>query len=75
MYLFFLHLQALNRNSETVEHLLATGHEPPTNEGSEFFDDVIRMVDQPLIIPGKYSRGNTSLPNHREKHESEWNDN
>ena len=49
MNLSFLPLQALNPNDEPDEHALDTGHQPPpsTNEGSEFFDDDIRMVDQP----------------------------
>lgn len=51
MNLSFLHLKALNQNDEQDEHALFIDHEPHTDEGSEFLDDLIRMVDLPLIKP------------------------
>lgn len=50
MNLFFLHLPAKRLKDEPDEHSL-TMHEPmhDTSEGSEFLNDAIRMVEQPLM--------------------------
>lgn len=50
MNLFFFNLPAKTHKDETDEQAL-TIHEPlhDTSEGSEFLDDAIRMVEQPLM--------------------------
>ena len=53
MNFFFLRLLTKNRKNESNTHLLIKDHEPPTNEGSEFFDDVIRMEDEPFMYDVK----------------------
>ena len=45
---FFLHPLTHNRN-EPDKLVLVTDHEPHTDEGSEFLDDAIRMVDEPFM--------------------------
>lgn len=47
---FFFHQQAKQQVDELNKHILII-HEHPNNttEGSEFLDDAIRMVDQPLM--------------------------
>ncbi|MFA6059886.1 MAG: hypothetical protein WC756_16895 [Taibaiella sp.] len=51
MKLFFLNLPAKKHKGEPDEHMLITIHEPlhDTSEGSEFLNDAIRMVEQPLM--------------------------
>ena len=53
MDLFFLHLPIKNRKDEPGEYVLVADHQPPhsTSEGGEILDDVIRVVEQPLIYP------------------------
>lgn len=50
MKLFFLNLSA-KKHTEPDEHMLTTIHEPlhDTSEGSEFLNDALRMVEQPLV--------------------------
>jgi hypothetical protein len=51
MNLFFLNLPAKKHKDEPDEYTPVTIHEPlhDTSEGSEFLDDAIRMVEQPLM--------------------------
>jgi hypothetical protein len=51
MNLFFLNLPAKKQKNEPDEDMQIIIHEPlhDTSEGSEFLDDAIRMVEQPLM--------------------------
>ena len=51
MHSFTQHQPVTTREDEPDQIALVSFHEPAhnTNEGSEFLDDAIRMIDQPLM--------------------------
>jgi len=52
MNLHLFHRPAKSRNYESAEPALVLFREQEhnTSEGSEFLDDAIRMIDQPLMV-------------------------
>ena len=55
MNFFFFHFPVKNRKDEAYTHPVIVNEEQLHNitEGGEFFDDALRMIDQPLTYTGE----------------------